>query len=76
MDDVTKRKWFIAARNRRRRRLLGEWLQARLNAARNLEHYPARKAEGLPGVSGKIESKIERISRLMRLLDNARPGRK
>jgi hypothetical protein len=70
--DVTKHKWFIDARSRQRKRLLREWLEAQLNACRNMEQDPARKAEGLPGVSGKTESKIERISRLMRLLYNAR----
>ena len=72
MIDVTKRKWFIDARSRRRKRLLREWLEAQLNACRNMEQDPARKAEDLPEVSGKTESKIERINRLMRLLDNAR----
>ena len=72
MDDVTKRKWYIDARNRWRRRLLREWLEAQLNAIRTLEQDPARKAEGLPGIFGRTENRAERISRLMRLLDNAR----
>ena len=72
MSDVSKRKWFIDARNRRLRRLLREWLETQLNACRNLEQDPARKGEGPLGVSGKRESRAERISRLMRLLDNAR----
>jgi hypothetical protein len=53
--DVTKRKWFIAARNRRLRLLLREWLQSRRNTLQDPEQNPARKAEDPAKISGGAE---------------------